>query len=485
MDEQHTQKMLDALADLFLTGTVPGEQVPQHPDQPVAQPAADPPRRTPGPIRLSPKTGPGADPISDAGGEHDPPPLRLYTPDAESVEPPTAPDPAAPPRFEAVFLGNLPGFAGPWLTQYAHQLARRDGPVAIVHLDDDQVEIERVSAGPDDTDRLTSPPADDAEALGHLLRQLSGSGQAPVAVVLVKLPTPPTPQTLRIAAELASWTLLCGTDDAAAVAAYRLLKQLAGSTGRDPHAVRRVGLMVMGSGEPQSRSLAEKLNLAAANFLRMPIELIGWHKQMLPVNVLSLGSFAAADAWRQIELILRGDERDRAEFLDADERDRVEPAELLQSVPAEPIVQTGVATASVAAPAIAAAADEPALCKFLADGQALAARCPRRPQIELVLDPAGRLHLLCRHQGDVRVMPAAIVDLIDARAWAREHIELLQLTQRQPPIQAQGEPVLHLFTEHAKAAAAMVNRLGALVKLHVLQQVHVGQASTWISTELN
>ena len=43
---------------------------------------------------------------------------------------------------EAVILGNLPGLSGPWLTQYAQLLAQQEGPVAILHVDDDLIDLE-------------------------------------------------------------------------------------------------------------------------------------------------------------------------------------------------------------------------------------------------------------------------------------------------------------------------------------------------------
>jgi hypothetical protein len=64
-------------------------------------------------------------------------------------------------------------------------------------------------------------------------------------------------------------------------------------------------------------------------------------------------------------------------------------------------------------------------------------------------------------------------------------MDLLQLTQRQCRFDATAEPVLHVFTDDAKTAAALVGRIGAFVKLHLLKQVEVGTESTTVSMELN
>jgi hypothetical protein len=79
----------------------------------------------------------------------------------------------------------------------------------------------------------------------------------------------------------------------------------------------------------------------------------------------------------------------------------------------------------------------------------------------------------------------AVVELIEARAWVREHADLLAMTQRQLRFDAQAEPVLHLFTDQARLAAALAARLGEFVRLHLLKRVTVGAASAWFSTELN
>ncbi|MEX2213886.1 MAG: hypothetical protein WD768_07150, partial [Phycisphaeraceae bacterium] len=116
-------------------------------------------------------------------------------------------------------------------------------------------------------------------------------------------------------------------------------------------------------------------------------------------------------------------------------------------------------------------------------GLALDARYPKEPQTQLLLDQDGRVHLLRRQTaGELR---AAIVDLIEVRDWVREHLELLALTQRQCKFDAKAEPVLHLFTGEAKAAAALVSKLGPFVKLHLLQEVRIGTQGTWVCTDLN
>jgi hypothetical protein len=144
--------------------------------------------------------------------------------------------------------------------------------------------------------------------------------------------------------------------------------------------------------------------------------------------------------------------------------------------------------------------NEPDLAALIASGPkgvvggiALEARCPHHPTIQLLLDQAGQLHLLARHQTaaasdhDLALthLRAAIVDLLEADRWVREHLQLLQLTQRQCQFNPQAAPVLHLLTDRADLATALISRLGNKLRMHLLQSVTVGNQAAWFCTPLN
>ena len=82
-------------------------------------------------------------------------------------------------------------------------------------------------------------------------------------------------------------------------------------------------------------------------------------------------------------------------------------------------------------------------------------------------------------------MRGLILDLMETRAWAHEHIELLQLTQRQCRFDTAEEPRAHLFTDQAKKALGMIGRRGSTVNIHLLQQVSLGNESTWVCNDLS
>lgn len=295
MDDNRTQDQLDALADLFLTGTR-GD-------------AAAAPRATgtdvrdqlqgPAPIRLGPKRVP---PRPRNNPAKDGPRLRLHRPDPEDHES----QPPAPPSFEvdaapveavveAVLLGNLPGFGGPWLTQYAQLLADEHGPVVILHVDDQRLDAELVQpSGSNTLSGFEFSAADDAGAdsvpVVEMLEVLLRLQPTPARMMLVNL----LGEQATVAPRLTSmklWTVLTGHDDLATTAAARLLEQAAGD--RPVSDMPGLGLMVMGSDEAQARTAAATVNALLSDKLASPLPLVGHLRQMGPVNVKQLGSFAA------------------------------------------------------------------------------------------------------------------------------------------------------------------------------------------------
>ncbi|MHC4995655.1 MAG: hypothetical protein ACYTGQ_11440 [Planctomycetota bacterium] len=154
MNDPHTRQTLDALADLYLTG----------PDEAASANA-------PAPRSPQPNTEPGqASPHDSAPApaflEHDPVPevagviegdLEINDADTEAelaelaevaenvvegFRPRLAPTGQDTPVVEGVLMGNLPGYASPWLSQYAYECSRRYGPAIVVRFIDDTVELE-------------------------------------------------------------------------------------------------------------------------------------------------------------------------------------------------------------------------------------------------------------------------------------------------------------------------------------------------------
>ncbi|MAE66652.1 MAG: hypothetical protein CMJ18_20480 [Phycisphaeraceae bacterium] len=526
MNPSQTEQTLDALADLFLT----------EPNGAGAEAAApskggdggdggDATRRVK-PVRLPPKPvmkqeAPGSGSGDDVAG--------FISPWGASGPPE---DPThAPDRVEAVLLGNLPGFGLPWLTQYAHVLARRSGPVAVLHADEEGIEVELVSTieAPADVPAPTpgEPRGDQAPDLLNLLHDLSQLRPRPVRTWLIHLPGPVVAAAPGCLRHLRSWTLLSGADEAAVVGAYRMLKEMV--AGDEQAAPRDVRLMIMGSDEQASRNAASNLNDAAHKHLATPIELVGSLKKMIPVCQRSLGRFVSTDdSWSGIQSFvsaLEGGVTQEAEPRDDAASVDLDPAELasLSGQMAAPTIQRAPATQrpdnaaqpetaqpgpaataesteanriEPAAPDAAAVPGRPSLSTLLAgEGLvAIEARCPYQPDCELAVDPEGRLQVLIQGEPagpaatedqQSAIVRDAVVALMETGAWVREHVELLQLSARQVRMDASAPAALHLFTDQARAAVALAGRRRDLLRLHLLQRVTVGGAFTWCCNDLN
>lgn len=308
MDDTTSRQQIDELADLYLTDPAPAN--------PVEGPA---------PMKLAPKVGPSsASPIQDQGEDETPdiidgfddshPVLRLtedevdelrsgqavaqVTPDKqESPRPQPTDEPAPRAMLEAVLMGNLPGMSGPWLTQYAQLLAQNEGPVVLLHVGDEAIDLELVEpraeaqpapAQPATTVRIP-PMRGGRTGLVGLIDALVRSETTPARTILVRFDSFNDAQTLSRVAAMDDWTLLCGSDDASVAAASR---QLRSAVHTDPRlADRNVGVMVMGSDDDAANKAAKNIADELEHDLAYPVELIGHLRRMQPVQVRDLGSF--------------------------------------------------------------------------------------------------------------------------------------------------------------------------------------------------
>lgn len=209
--------------------------------------------------------------------------------DATPHDPQIGEEPAAA-LVEAVMLANLPGVSGPWLTQYAQLLADQYGPAVILHVDDDLIDVEIVEPRDDATGGAVRAPTDKGNIdLVSLLDALVRDQANPVSVVLVHLEASAgmlSPIAARRLMAIDDWTVLTGSDDAAVVSAYRQIKQLVDADASA--AEKHIGFMVLGSPEQPSRHAFDKLRQTCAEFVHVPVQLLGYQQKMVPVNVRQL-----------------------------------------------------------------------------------------------------------------------------------------------------------------------------------------------------
>ncbi|MEM9347012.1 MAG: hypothetical protein AAGB26_10390 [Planctomycetota bacterium] len=312
MDDTTSRQQIDELADLYLTE--PGQAADAETPSPVEGPA---------PIKLSPKlegqAAPPVDPIieptSPSIEDDSHPVLRLTEEEVEQqtsieLEVKSKPiendepsdkvmqdEPAARAVFEAVLMGNLPGMSGPWLTQYAQLLAQTEGPVILLHVGEDAIDLElvepRAEAQPAPSQETTTvripPMRGDRTGLVGLVDALVRSEQTPARTILVRFDSIGDAQALSRLAAMEDWTLLCGSDNASIAAASQQIRSAVQSEPR--LADRNVGIMVMGSDDLAAEQAAQRIASELEHDLAAPAELVGHLKRMQPVQVRDLGSF--------------------------------------------------------------------------------------------------------------------------------------------------------------------------------------------------
>ena len=553
MDDTTSRQQIDELADLYLTE--PGQDSASQPS-PVEGPA---------PIKLAPKVGdaaasPGGAPPQDINEPSDleQPVLRLTEREQAELNGADAADPGPsneqidqretnepPPRamLEAVLMGNLPGMSGPWLTQYAQLLAQTEGPVILLHVGEEAIDLELVEPRPEaqpapvqaSTTLRIPPMRGDRTGLVGLIDALVRNELTHARTILVRFDAISDAQTLSQIAAMDDWTLLCGSDNASIAAASQ---QIRTAVHTDPRlADRNVGIMVMGSDDDAAQTAAQRIASELHHDLANPVELVGHLKRMQPVQVRDLGSFPdPVGIWPK--LVGFFDSLEIPEPLPAPEpapapqptapkpkapatppptRAATQPAQPAASRPeptprfrqarpaptppqrqpqpvAEPPRATPRAAQATAAPTRPAPTPrvltpQPELDLIALIGQgpaaldgpiALDARIPDQPDTQLAVDAHGTVHLLKKGSG---VVSDDVMGLIEAGRWVTGHLELIALTQREQRF-VDSAPILHLLTNRADQAAPITGKLAGQIKLHLLQQVTLGKETGWFCTPL-
>lgn len=183
---------------------------------------------------------------------------------------------AAGRRIDLVIAGHLPIMASAWVRQYAATRAPSDDrPAALVRLLRGRSAVELLGGG---CERLQAPMADRFE---DALRVASASAGAWVVRV-------DEPFELDAAAceGLDTLTVLTGADDAAMVAAYRLLKGLRDTVAarQEAGASLRVRIAVMGCDGAKAEAASSKLRRAAASCLGLELDDAGGSARVTPAR---------------------------------------------------------------------------------------------------------------------------------------------------------------------------------------------------------
>lgn len=405
-------------------------------------------------------------------------------------------------EIELLLVGHLPVLGSAWVLQYAKHVAQRTGcPVGLVRMSGGEASID-LTLPPSEVPPRSGPMPSIADAAKYVSER---TGRW--IVRLDESADRATPAD--IASSIHSVdrvTVLTGADEAAVVGCYRVIKTL-----EPGEATPHLHVAVMGSVAARSEEAAAKLSRAAEKFLQSRVTSEACSAKITPgssVNVyrgrpnaghadliaLLKGGPAPVEIHPEREAALESAESSElGEFLpETDQSDApasMRPAEAApagRAVVAPPISRAHVAAAPAEPKPVAESgvrvpegkAAPSGLARHLTNLESIASRCPYAPEVELAVDPHGRLHLIARAAEDPG---QALGALTTASAWAQAHASLIVLAH--PKLSLPGA-VCHLMTAEPKS----VRRLGdGDIRLHLLTAPPgTGvQDSGWVCVELN
>jgi hypothetical protein len=171
--------------------------------------------------------------------------------------------------IELLLVGHLPVRADLWLRPYAAAISRDVGAVALVRLDSDEPSVEVLGGNGSVL----------AEGDDRSLRQTIGE-LVPVIDLWIVRPSGQTPAAALVQADGARITIISSADEAALVAAYLRIKDLADAARDAECDVPQLGVAILGSPEPVARSMVDRLNRTTRTFLGIELPLITTLRQM-------------------------------------------------------------------------------------------------------------------------------------------------------------------------------------------------------------
>ncbi len=412
-----------------------------------------------------------------------------------------------------LLVGHLPVMGGLWLTQFADRDARGVGATALVRVLHGEVEIEVLRAGGRRTEATADQPFEEvvttlARTVGRWIFCVFGDAESEIPTALDGID--------RV-------VLLTGADDAATVAAYKLLKRFVEHAERAGGTVCPVEVSVVGATDAEAGELVDRLDRTTRAFLRTNLTVGASIQRMDAVESsfresyefpgASLGSVCALVAKavgarasrfdappRSTRVAPRATDRESASPQEAKPvslpapqfsavlpfRIGPTPASVAASVEAAPPVIAEASTPTVAAAAHASAVSIPpklttarvasvdarsapdSYAKLLTGLSPLAIRPPRWKEVELAIDGQGDLHV---------VLGASQLGIaMHAIAWAREHAELLALAY--PNLRTDRIATDVVLASNAQGALVVPDAL-ANIAYHQIVALEVDGTPAW------
>jgi hypothetical protein len=164
---------------------------------------------------------------------------------------------------ELLIVGNMPVRAGLWLTPYADALARQIGSIGLLRLDGHEPSLQVVRGHESlATANLRAPLAQTIHDLAGFidLWMLRGPEQLSAE------------EALDVNADRI--TILSSADEAAVVAAYQMVKDLAGAAEQSARTLPLVGLAIVGADQHAASTVIDRLNRTTVSFLGVEVRLV-------------------------------------------------------------------------------------------------------------------------------------------------------------------------------------------------------------------
>ena len=330
-----------------------------------------------------------------------------------------------PAPCEYLLLGHLPGTAAPWPAQYAAAFAANTGErVGLIKLDSGIITVDLVGEP-----ALASP----APTLDDAVRTLRRRAGRTLIVSNDAATIRPGPHGRPPV------TVITGADEAAIVAAYRMIRSLSSAVGA-------VTLAVMGADDAAAERVHRQVSDAAAGFLSSELA--------LGPSVRRVGTIPRVNLYRGEDPRSIGDII--AALSARTDQDENPPDSLL---PAHTHAPTAIKIQPDSATAQRDAPPTPNLhASRIAGLTLIESRCPYHEQLELAADAAGALAIVS--VGGVET----VAELLAAKTWAKDHARLLAKAESSLTNQT-ADPTLHLMTDRPAAARGLI---GSGVRVHVL-----------------
>jgi hypothetical protein len=182
------------------------------------------------------------------------------------------------PKRTLLLVGHLPVMSGLWLSQYADREAREHGPVCLVRVFADSVQIEVFRAG----SRRPSihPQAKYDEALRAI---------APIVSQWLIVPRHAEPVDIPQGTD--EVVVLTGADQAAIVAAYRLVKGANDAADRIGTARPSLSVAVLGADSAETAHVAARIGEVAGASLSIQVPVRGGLQRVAPAESSFRGTF--------------------------------------------------------------------------------------------------------------------------------------------------------------------------------------------------